>query len=76
MDDSTKQAVVFPYISVIDQLSGDPTYQSPALLATANVLFPKTAIDPTAIGRRIDINFARQVRATAAHLGEGRLETR
>jgi hypothetical protein len=76
IDDATKQAVVFPYVSVVDQLSGDPMYQSPALLATANVLFPKTAIDPTAIGRKIDINFARQVRATAAHLGEGQLKTR
>ena len=68
IDDATKQAVVFPYVSVIDQLSGDPTYQSPALLATPSVLFQKAA--------KIDTSFARQVRATAAHLGEGELKTR
>ena len=76
VDDATKQAVVFPYASVIDQLSGDPTYQSPALLATANVLFKKGIVEPTAIGKKIDINFARAVRATAVRLGEGELRTR
>jgi hypothetical protein len=74
VDDPTKQAVVFPYVSVIDQLSGDPTYQSPTLLASASVLFKK-AIEPTSIGKKIDINFAREVRATADRLGEGELKT-
>jgi len=73
VDDATQKAVVFPYVSVIDQLSGDPTYQSPTLLASANILFKK-AIDPTSIGKKIDIDFAREVRATAAHLGEGELK--
>ncbi len=74
VDDSTKQAVVFPYISVIDQLSGDPTYQSPTLLATPSVLFGKGAIDPTAIGKKIDINFARSVREAADRIGEVQLK--
>ncbi len=74
VDDATKQAVVFPYVSVIDQLSGDPTYQSPTLLASAKILFKK-AIEPTSIGKKIDIDFARAVRATASHLGEGELRT-
>jgi len=76
VDDSTKQTVVFPYVSVIDQFSGDPTYQSPTLLATANVLFKKGVVEPTSIGKKIDINFAREVRATAARLGEIDLKTK
>ena len=70
VDDSTKDAVVFPYVSVIDQLSGDPTYQSPTLLATPKVLFGKGAIDPTSIGKKIDNAYARSVRATADRIGE------
>jgi hypothetical protein len=76
VDDSTNKAVVFPYVSVIDQLSGDPTYQSPTLLATANVLFRKGVLEPTSIGKKIDIDFAREVRATAARLGEVQLKTK
>jgi len=75
VDDSTKLAVVFPYVSVIDQLSGDPTYQSPTLLATANVLFFKHAVDATSIGKKIDTNFARGVRESATRLGEVEAKT-
>jgi hypothetical protein len=74
VDDPTKAAVVFPYISVIDQLSGDPTYQSPTLLATPKVLFGKAAVDPTSIGKKIDNDFARSVRATADRIGEVELK--
>jgi len=74
VDDPSKQAVVFPYVSVIDQLSGDPTYQSPTLLATPGVLFGKMAIDPTAIGKKIDNDFARGVRSTADRIGEVQLK--
>ncbi len=74
VDDSTKKAVVFPYVSVIDDLSGDPKYQSPTLLASANILFKK-AMEPTSIGKKIDIDFAREVRATASRLGEGELKS-
>jgi hypothetical protein len=74
VDDSTKDAVVFPYVSVIDQLSGDPTYQSPTLLATTKALFGKGAIDPTTIGKRIDNSYARSVRATADRIGEVQLK--
>jgi hypothetical protein len=72
LTDPTKQAVVFPYISTIDQLSGDPTYQSPALLASAKTLFGKGAMSKDALlspGRKIDVNFARGVREAARHLG-------
>ena len=76
VDDSTKQAVVFPYVSVIDNLSGDPSYQSPVLLATPSVLFKKGIVEPTAIGKKIDTGFARGVRDSAVRLGEGELQTR
>ncbi|HEY4641065.1 MAG TPA: hypothetical protein VII75_06945 [Thermoanaerobaculia bacterium] len=70
--DPSKQAVVFPYVSTIDQLSGDPTYQSPVLLASTKTLFPKGAISKDALlspGKKIDVNFARGVRESARHLG-------
>ncbi len=69
---SDKSAVVFPYTSTIDQYSGDPSYQTPALLATAKVLFPKTgmAADPAAVGKKITIDDARRVRANATRIGE------
>lgn len=71
VDDPSKKAVVFPYVSVIDQITGDPKYQSPTLLATANALFKQgRAIDPTALGKKIDIDLAREIRATAISLGE------
>jgi len=72
ISDPTQQAVVFPYSSTIDQLSGDPTYQSPALLASAKALYGKKGMSSAALlspGRKIDVNFARGVRESAKHLG-------
>ncbi len=74
-NDPNLAAVVFPYVSVIDQLSGDPKYQSPVLLASANVLF-KMGLEPASIGKKIDIELARRVRDSAQHLGEVQLPTR
>lgn len=70
-------AVVFPYTSTIDNNSGDPAYQYPTLLATPGSLFgkvqaqslAKAAIDPTNVGKKIDSDYARGVRATAEHRG-------
>jgi hypothetical protein len=70
VDDPTKKAVVFTYTSTLDRYTGDPMYQSPTLLATANVLFRKGIIDPTTLGRKIDINMAREIRSNATPLGE------
>lgn len=74
IDDPTRQAVVFPYSSTIDQYSGDPTYQSPTLLASAKVLYSKGKVEgkvqPTVLGKKIDINFARGIRATTMRIGE------
>jgi len=74
LDDSTHNAVIFPYVSVIDPGSGDPTYHSPTLLATPAVLFKATAAQKAAMlsspGKKIDINDARAVRDNAVRLGE------
>jgi hypothetical protein len=75
LDDASQQAVVFPYVSVIDQLSGDPTYFSPTLLATPKTLFNKQA-SPTAIGKKITIDDARAVRENARSVGVMQLKTK
>lgn len=77
---SPKQAVVFPYVSVIDALSGDPTYHSPTLLAKPSVLFPNSTAAAKAAemlqaspGRKIDTDYARGVRDNATRMGEATL---
>jgi hypothetical protein len=65
-------AVVFPYTSTIDDLSGDPRYQTPVLLATPGALYGKKAqtnADPTQLGKKIDSAYARNVVAKANRLG-------
>lgn len=53
-------AVVFPYTSTVDQLSGDPSYQSPVLLADPKSIFGKKAASSDfaaaqmTIGKKID----------------------
>lgn len=72
IEDSSHDAVVFPYVSTVDQLSGDPTYQTPTLLASAKSLFGKSGMQASALlspGRKIDINFARGIRASATSIG-------
>src|SRR4029077_9768829 len=68
VDDPSNQAVVFPYSSTIDPLSGDPTYQGPTLLASAKILFKRGLTQPATLGKKIDIDFARGIRATATDL--------
>ena len=67
VDDPSKTAVVFPYSSTIDDLSGDPTYQGPTLLANAKVLFKMGM--PVTLGRKIDSELARGIRESATRLG-------
>lgn len=69
VDDPSHTAVVFPYSSTIDDLSGDPAYQGPTLLASANVLFKMGLPQPSTLGRKIDSDFARSIRDAATHLG-------
>lgn len=75
--DSAKYAVVFPYTSTIDQLSGDPTYQYPTLLAKPGDLLPQAKsalrLDPTTLGKKIDSAFALGVRNQAERRGEATL---
>ena len=68
VDDPSHTAVVFPYSSTIDDLSGDPTYQGPSLLASAKVLFKMGM--PMTLGRKIDSGFARGIRESATRLGQ------
>lgn len=64
--DDERYAIVFPYTSMIDQQTGDPSYQYPTLLASPGVLYAKAqTIEPTSIGKKIDSNYARNVRAQA-----------
>jgi hypothetical protein len=70
VDDPSKQAVVFAYTSTLDRFTGDPMYESPTLLAGAKALFKQGTIDPTSIGKKIDISYARAVRASAMSIGE------
>jgi hypothetical protein len=69
-------AVVFPYTSTVDQLSGDPTYQSPALLASPGSIFAKSKliVDPLQVGMKINTAYARGVRALGEKRGKARLE--
>ncbi len=72
--DDDRYAVVFPYTSTIDNLSGDPRYQTPSLLASPSVIFGKKGsvaanADPTKVGKKIDVAYARNVRANAQRLG-------
>jgi hypothetical protein len=72
--DPNRYAVVFPYTSTIDEISGDPRYQSPTLLASAGSLYAKGAmVDPHAIGKKIDVNFARGIREQADRRGKAQL---
>jgi hypothetical protein len=64
VDDPSLDAVVFPYSSTIDALSGDPTYQTPVLLASPRAIYGKRAIVQEALGKKITIETARAARAT------------
>lgn len=68
-------AVVFPYTSTIDRRTGDPTYATPTLLANPDILFAKgQKIDPQSIGKKIDVSYARGVRAHARRIGTASLK--
>jgi hypothetical protein len=70
--DDEDYAVVFPYTSTIDDLSGDPRYQTPTLLASPGLIYGKKAqanADPTQFGKKIDSAYARQIVAKANRLG-------
>lgn len=73
--DDNNYAVVLPYTSTIDDLSGDPRYQTPVLLASPSLIYGKKAqtqamSDPTKVGKKIDTAYARNVVAKANRLGK------
>jgi len=74
-NDAQRYAVVFPYSSSIDRRTGDPTYQTPTLLAEPGILFAKgQKIDPTTIGKKIDSTYARTVRSNTQRMGKALLK--
>jgi hypothetical protein len=74
-NDNARYAVVFPYTSTIDRRTGDPTYATPALLAAPGILFAKgQKIDPQSLGKKIDVNYARNARSHAQRAGTASLK--
>jgi hypothetical protein len=69
VDDPYKDAVVFPYVSVIDNRSGDPQYFNPTLLAVPSILY-KGAMAAKPVGKKIDSAIAQRVISTTRDLGE------
>ena len=76
-EDDDRYAVVFPYTSTIDDVSGDPRYQTPTLLASPGLIYGKKGVaknaDPTQVGKKIDTTYARKVRANVTRLGTAQL---
>lgn len=74
-DDPDNFAVVFPYASIVDNLSGDGTYINPILLASPGYLYGKQAKgqSTTEIGKKIDKVIAMRARDRADRLGNVRL---
>jgi hypothetical protein len=65
--DPTHTAVVFPYVSVVDNRSGDPTYLSPTLTAPPSSLFAKSGEKQL---RVIDSSVAAGIARNAEQLGK------
>jgi hypothetical protein len=69
-------AVVFAYSSTVDQLSGDPTYQTPVLLADPKSIFAKaqTGVSaPQQVGKRLENGRVREIRDLSVQIVPGRL---
>lgn len=75
LDDPSGDSVVFPYVSVVDNRSGDATYLEPRLLATGDVLYKGSAgmkgisTSQDTPSRFLDIDRAGAVRARATRIG-------
>jgi hypothetical protein len=75
LDDPSREAVVFPYVSVVDNRSGDAVYMNPVLLADPAILL-KHAMAKTELGKKIGLEEARKARAAATRIGQGSLMKR
>jgi hypothetical protein len=79
LNDDNNYAVVFPYTSTIDSHSGDPSYQSPLLIATPSQLFGDPGDNSTnvakskSLARKLDVAYARTVRAKSERRGTAHL---
>jgi len=74
--DPSKNALVFPYTSVIDQYSCDPKYQSATLYAKPGSLFGKAAAPNAIANRRLSLDNVRAARESATSVGEKALNIR
>ncbi len=70
LEDPSRTAVVFPYASTIDNVSGDPIYVEPVLLASPSAIFATKRAASTSVGRQIGIAEARDAIANSRELGE------
>lgn len=74
LDDPSGMAAVFPYVSIVDNKSGDATYVEPRLLATGDILYKggsamKGAFVQAPETRFLDLDRARTVRDRAVRIG-------
>lgn len=84
LDDPSGEAAVFPYVSIVDNRSGDAVYVEPRLLATGDILYKggmsmKGAVVESAKTRFLDIERARTVRERSirtGHVRNGELQKR
>ncbi len=74
-NDPDNFALVFPYVSVVDNKSGDGTFINPVLLASPGYLYGKQAkgISTTEIGKKIDKVIAKRARDKSEQLGNLRM---
>jgi len=78
-NDDNNYAIVFPYTSTIDSKSGDPSYQSPLLIATPSQLFSTVGASSTnatkakSVVKTLDMSYARKVRAKSERRGTAHL---
>lgn len=74
LDDPSGTSVVFPYVSVVDNRSGDATYLEPKLLALGDVLYKggvaaKGSFISNPKSRFLDLDRAREARGRANRVG-------
>lgn len=80
LDDPSQQSVVFPYVTVVDNRTGDAEFIHPTLLAAPSVLFngvsgaSRLETKSEQRGREITIDDARRARARTARVGTIRSE--
>lgn len=69
--DPAMEALVFPYMSVVDNRSGDAVYVTPALLAFPSELAPLSSskLASAAVPARLTIESSRATRRAARHVG-------